>query len=169
MIQASDLSVNALCFTSYSLISLLVVCTFYSSRRTWSSNNMVLTSNMVFTSDMVHILPDYPKKSPDDSAITLLAFYLQHRQGSSDNIVDKDGPTAIVRSDMSSLEKSIGGTILRIQSLSSTRPTKKRNGNDDERDEESKPTSVIIGASVGCVLLLVIIVAQVLAGKKSNR
>ena len=170
MIQASNFGATVLYATSYFrifisvliylFIYLFLVCTLYSSRRKRSSNNMV------FTSDMVHILPGFPKKSPDDPTITLLAFYLQHPQGSSDNTVNKDVLKAIVESDMSSLEGSIGGTILRVEALSST---SKGNGNDDESEEELKPTSAIIGASVGGVLSLVIIVVVVFVFKRRNR
>ena len=120
---------------------------------------------MVFTSDMVHILPGYPKKSPDDPTITLLAFYLQLPQGSSDDTVNKDVLTAIVKSDMPSIEGSIGGTILSVQPL----PLTDNSEINDNSDEESKPTSVIIGACVGCVLLLIIVGTIVLAYKRSNR
>ncbi|XP_078364332.1 uncharacterized protein LOC144648698 isoform X1 [Oculina patagonica] len=127
-----------------------------SSRRKRSSNNMV------FTSDMVNILPGYPKQSPDNPSITLLAFYLQHSQG----IVSKSVLKAIVESDVSSLEGSIGGTILRVQSS----PTRNGNGKDDGSDEESNPMSAIIGAAVGDGLLLVIVgAAIVFVFKRRNR
>ena len=120
---------------------------------------------MVFTSDMVHILPGYPKKSPGDPTITLLAIYLQLPQGSSDDTVSKEVLKAIVESDMSSIGSSIGGTNLRVQSSS----TREGNGNVDERKEESKPMSAIIGASVGDGLLLVIVVATVFVVRRRYR
>ncbi|KAL9986068.1 hypothetical protein ACROYT_G000138 [Oculina patagonica] len=127
-----------------------------SSREKRSSNNMV------FTSDMVHILPGYPKKSPDDPAVTLLAFYLQHPE----SIVSKDVLKAIVESDASSIEGSIGGTISSVQPLFITTDA---TDTTEVNDGGSKPKSAIIGASVGGVLLLVIIIALVLSCKKSNR
>lgn len=119
---------------------------------------------MVFTSDMVHILPGYPKKSTDNPSITLLAFYLQLPQGVSDNIVNKDVLKAIVESDKPSIGGSVGGTISSVQPLiSSTEPTK-------ESEEEPKPmNAMIIGASVGCVILVVIIVALVLSFQRRKR
>ncbi|KAJ7356101.1 hypothetical protein OS493_027029, partial [Desmophyllum pertusum] len=120
-----------------------------SSRRRRSSDNMI------FSADMVHILPGYPMQSPDDSLITLLAFYLQLPQGFSDSVVTKDVLQAIVKSDMPSIEGSMGSSISSVQPFVSTADTKE----DEENDEESKPTSVIIGASVGGVLLFVFIVA----------
>ena len=123
---------------------------------------------MVFTSDMVHILPGYPKQSPDDPTITLLAFYLQLPQGSSDNIVSKEALKAIVESDKSSIGSSIGGTISSVQALSSASDEDEE---DDESDEGPVPmhTGIIIAACVGGVLLLVVIVALVLACKRRNR
>ena len=118
---------------------------------------------MVFTSDMVHILPGYPKKSPGDPTITLLAFYLQLPQGFSNSVINKYVLNAIVESGVSSIEGSMSGTILSVQPLFITTDTT------EESDEESKPTVVIIAACVGCVLLLVIIVVLVLACKKRNR
>ncbi|KAL9986060.1 hypothetical protein ACROYT_G000127 [Oculina patagonica] len=130
-----------------------------SSRRRRSSNNKV------FTSDMVHILSGYPKQSPDDPLITLLAFYLQLPQGFSEKIVDKDVLIDIVESDVSSIEGSIGGTISSVQPFPLTdTPTA-----DEGNDGQTKPTSVIIGASVGGALLLVLIGLFVLGYKKSSR
>ncbi|KAJ7356102.1 hypothetical protein OS493_027030 [Desmophyllum pertusum] len=120
-----------------------------SSRRRRSSDNMV------FSADMVHILLGYPMQSPEDPLMTLLAFYLQLPQGFSDNVITKDILQAIVKSDMSSIEGSMGSTISSVQPLASTADTKE----DEENAEESKPTNVVIGASVGGVLLFVVIVA----------
>ncbi|KAL9986059.1 hypothetical protein ACROYT_G000125 [Oculina patagonica] len=128
-----------------------------SSRQKRSSNNMV------FTSDMVHILSGYPKQSLKNPVIALLAFYLQLPQGFSNNIVNRDVLIEIVESDKSSIEESMGGTILSVQPL----PITDTSG--VKEDKKSKPTSVIIGASVGGVLLLVIIAASVFGCKKSSR
>ncbi|XP_078343191.1 uncharacterized protein LOC144628942 isoform X2 [Oculina patagonica] len=119
---------------------------------------------MVFSRDKVHILPGYPKQLAVDPLVALLAFYLQFPQGLSDNIVRKEVVKAILESDVSSIEESMNGTIISVQSLvSTTDPTEKS-------DEESKPTTaIIIGACVGGVLLLVIIIALVLACKRSLR
>ncbi|XP_078343190.1 uncharacterized protein LOC144628942 isoform X1 [Oculina patagonica] len=118
---------------------------------------------MVFSRDKVHILPGYPKQLAVDPLVALLAFYLQFPQGLSDNIVRKEVVKAILESDVSSIEESMNGTIISVQSLvSTTDPTEKS-------DEESKPTTaIIIGACVGGVLLLVIIIALVLACKRSR-
>ena len=137
---------------------LIFVCAFYSFRRKRSSDNLI------FTSDMVHILPGYPKNSSDDPRITLVAFYLLLPQGISDDIVHKDLLQAIVESDVSSIEKLIGGTILSVQPLFTNTAT-----TIVESDEELAPTIVIIGASVCIALLMVIICALVLGRKRFRR
>ena len=120
---------------------------------------------MVFTSDLVHILPGYPKQSPSNPLITLLAFYLQLPQGFSNNIVNKDALIDIVKSDMSIIEGSVGGTIISVQPL----PLKDTSEVDPRSDKETTPTSTIIGASVCGALLLFIIGALVFGCKKSIR
>ena len=121
---------------------------------------------MVFTSDMVQILPGYPKQSSDDPSITLLAFYLQLPQGSSDNIVNKDALTAIVESDMSRIGTSMGGTILSVQPLSTNRDITA-----EENDDKSKAafTIVILGAIGAAVSFLVVVVALMFAYKRRER
>lgn len=112
---------------------------------------------MVFTSDTVHILPDYPKQSPDDPQIALLAFYIQQPQGFSNAAIKKEVLKAIVESDTSRIEESVGGTILSVQPLISTTETT------NESDEEPKSkNAIIIGVSVVFVILIVILVALVL-------
>ncbi|KAL9953484.1 hypothetical protein ACROYT_G040907 [Oculina patagonica] len=134
-----------------------------SSRRRRSSDNMV------FSGDMVHILPGYPKQSPDDPLIALLAFYLQLPQGFSENVVHRDALKAIVNSNMSSIGGSIGSTILRVEPLRSITDSPDDKDEDKQGDGESKPVSAIIGSSVGGVVLFVIIVTLLLCFKRSNR
>ena len=114
---------------------------------------------------MVHILPGYPKPSPDDPQIALLAFYIQHPQGFSNAAIKKDALKAIVESDEQSIGGSVGGTILSVQPLiSSTAETR------DESDEESNPQNrIIIGVCVGGVILIVLIASLVLLFKRKKR
>ena len=134
-----------------------IFSTFYSSRRKRSSGKIE------FTSDMVHILPGYPKKSTDNPSITLLAFYLQLPQGFSDDIVDKDVLKAIVKSEETSIERSVGGTIVSVQPLIATTETT------EESDEESNPQiTIIVGASVG-VVVLVVLIALLFRFKRKKR
>ena len=113
---------------------------------------------------MVHILPGYPKPSPDDPEIALLAFYIQHPQGFSDAAIKKDTLKAIVESNEQSIGGSVGGTILRVQPLISTTETT------EESIEESNPqNAIIIGVCVGGVILIVIIASLVLLLKRTKR
>ena len=109
---------------------------------------------------MVHIIPGYPKASPDDPLIILLAFYLKF----ANDIVGKDVLQDIVKSDLPSIERSTGGTILSVQPLFITSDAVEKS------DKESQPgTAIIIGVSVGGVLLLIIIGAVVLCCKRNDR
>ena len=131
---------------------------FYSSRRKRSSGKIV------FTSEMVHILPGYPKPSPDDPEVALLAFYIQQPQGFSKAAIKKEVLKAIVESDTSRIEESVGGTILSVQPLIST--PEPRKGSEEESDPQS---GIIIGVCVGGVVLVVIIISLVLLFKRKKR
>ena len=111
-------------------------------------------------------------QSPEDDRTALLAFYLQLPEGFSENVVPKDVLVDIVNSNMSSIGRSMNGTILSVQSLIISSPdTFQGEQTDEESDEGSKPknaTSAIIGASIGGVLFFLIIVALVLIFKKNQ-
>ena len=155
-------SIKAYVIAYIYLFIYLIIFPFYSSRRKRSSNNLV------FTSDMVHILPGYPKTSPDDPFTTLIAFYLQLPQGFSNTVVNKNVLLDIIKSNVSSIEESLGaGTILIVKPLSSTEDDDKEEQDDDE-DEKSIPISALISASLGG-LFLVIVIVLLLSCKKSNR
>lgn len=125
---------------------------------------------MAFTGSMVHIMPGYPIQSPEDNRIALLAFYLQLPEGFSENVVPKDVLIDIVNSNTSSIGESMNGTILSVQSLLTTTPdTFNGEQTDDEGGEESEPknaTNAIIGASIGGVLFLLVIVALIFTFRK---
>lgn len=113
---------------------------------------------------MVHIFPGYPKESTEKPSIVFLAFYLQLPKGFSDNVVNKDVLKAIVESNKSSIEESVGGTITGVQPYISTTAT--------TEDSEEKPKSknaIFIGASVGGVIMVVILAILVLRFKKKKR
>lgn len=127
---------------------------------------------MAFSGNMVHIMPGYPMQSPEDTRIALLAFYLQLPEEFPDNVVSKDVLIDIVNSNMSSIGGSMNGTILSVKSLLTTTPaTFNGEQTDDETGEKSEPknaTSAIIGASVGGVLFLIVIVLIILTFKKGR-
>ena len=119
---------------------------------------------------MVHILPGYPKQAPDDAAITLLAFYVHLPHKVSENsIVTSEVLKDIVMDRSSNIGESVGGDIVSAGPLPST--TEQLEGGNEGKgsDEQSKPTNVIIGASVGGALLLVIVAVVLVRCKKSNR
>lgn len=127
---------------------------------------------MAFSGNMVHIMPGYPMQSPEDTRIALLAFYLQLPEEFPDNVVSKDVLIDIVNSNMSSIGGSMNGTIVSVKSLLTTTPaTFNGEQTDDETGEKSEPknaTSAIIGASVGGVLFLIVIVFIILTFKKGR-
>ena len=118
---------------------------------------------MTFSREMVHILPEYPKQSPDDPEVAMLAFYLSLPEGlSKTTVVNKDVLMDIVKSDMSSIGRSMNSTIVSVD------PVSLEDENEDD-DNESKPAVAIIGASVGGVLFIVVITALFVGYKRSNR
>ena len=122
------------------------------------------SENVRFTVDMVHILPGYPKQSAETPGVVLLAFYLSLPRGISESsIVSERVLHDIVISRKENIQESIGGEILSVNRLPSA--TERVKGNDGK----SKPTNVIIGASVGGGVLLIIIAAVLIGCKKSNR
>ena len=121
---------------------------------------------MTFSPEMVHILPGYPKQS-DDPAVAMLAFYLSLPEGLSKTaVVNKDVLMDIVKSDMSSIGESMDSTIVSVDPVSQKL---EKGSEDDENEGESKPTKVIIGASIGGVLFFAVLAALVVGYKRTNR
>ena len=119
---------------------------------------------------MVHILPGYPKQSDDPSEVVLLAFYLSLPQGISESsIVPETVLHKIVMGNKDNIQTSIGGEISSVDPLPSGTEQPKDEENDKGNDGKSKPTNVIIGASVGGGLLLIIIAAILIGCKKTDR
>ena len=114
---------------------------------------------MKFSADMVQIVPGYPMPSPDDPSITLLAFYLQLPGGVRDSLVSEDVLKNIVKSDMKSIEGSMGVSITTVQSMPTTPPRIDVDQEDETDDEGSISTSVIVGVTLGSLSLLGILIA----------
>ena len=124
---------------------------------------------MKFSADMVQIVPGYPMPSPDDPSITLLAFYLQLPGGVGDNLVSEDVLKNIVKSDMKSIEGSMGVSIKNVESM--PLPQNKEDEEDDEDeidDKRSVSTSVIVGVALGFLFLLGFIIAVTLIIKSTR-
>ena len=97
----------------------------------------------------------------------MLAFYLSLPEGlSKTTVVNKDVLMNIVRNDMSSIEESMDSTIVSVDPVSQKL---EKGSEDDENEGESKPTKVIIGASIGGVSFFVVIAALLVGYKRSNR
>ena len=109
---------------------------------------------------MVQILPGYPKRSDDSPGIILLALYLRLPRGIFESsIVPETVLSKIVMDHKENIQTSIGGEILSADPLSSDLEQLNDRKSDKENDGKLKPSKVIIGASVGGGLLLIIIAA----------
>ena len=118
---------------------------------------------MTFSPDMVHILPGYPKKSSDNPNVAMIAFYLSLPRESSQSIaVGKDVLTNIVKSNMPSIERCLGSSIVGVEPLNS--PLQEFPTNDDKIREFT--AAKIIGASLFGGLFLVIIILVRFVKKK---
>ena len=119
---------------------------------------------------MVQILPGYPKQSDDSPGVILLAFYLSLPQGISESsIVPETVLSKIVMDHKENIQTSIGGEILSADPLPSDAGELNDGEVDKENDGQSKPLNVIIGASLGGGLLLIIIAAALIGCKKAGR
>ena len=119
---------------------------------------------------MVHIHPGYPKQSNDSPGVVLLAFYLSLPQGTSESsVVSESILHDIVMGHKENIQTSIGGEISSVDPFPSGTEPQKDDESDKGNDGKSKPTNVIIWASVGCVLLLIIIAAILIGCKTTDR
>ena len=123
---------------------------------------------MTFSREMVHILPGYPKQSPNDPEDAMLAFYLSLPEGlSKTTVVNKDVLMDIVKSDKASIGGSLNSTIVSVDPVPSS--SQKLEDGNKNNENESKPAVAIIGASVGGVLFIVLIAVLFVGCKRSNR
>ena len=119
---------------------------------------------------MVQILPGYPKRSDDSPEIILLALYLRLPRGIFEsNIVPETVLSKIVMDHKENIQTSIGGEIWSADPLPSDTEQLNDRESDKENDGQSKPLNVIIGASLGGGLLLIVIAAALIGCKKTGR
>ena len=129
-----------------------------------------MSLDVKFTADMVQILPGYPKQSDDSPGVILLAFYLSLPRGiSQSSVVPQTVLSKIVMDHKENIQTSIGGEILSADPLPSDTEELNEGEVDKENDGQWKPQNVIIGASFGVVLLLIIIAAALIGRKKAVR
>ena len=111
---------------------------------------------MVFSPNMVHILPGYPKRSPEDPKVAMIAFYLNlPPEVSQDTVLSKYILTTVIKSNMPSIGRSINGSVVMAYPLSS--PPGEFQTNDNK--SEANRTGATVGGIVGGCLFLVVIVA----------
>lgn len=126
------------------------------------------SDSMEFSADMVHLVPGYPMQSPNDPNITLLAFYLKLPGDVGDNLVSEDILKNIVKSDMKSIEGSMGVSITSVQSMPSTQLQDENDEKHEKDDEKSTSTTVIVAVTLGALLLLAIIISATLCIKTTG-
>ena len=141
-------------------VSFFTCCCFRSRQRR--------SSGMVFSRNMVHLLPEYPKQSPEDPKVTMIAFYLSlPPEVSQGTVLSKDILTAVIKSNMPSIGRSINGSIVSVEPFSSPRsPMTNENRNLGKFEGN---LTVIVGGIVGGCLFFVVIAALWLAKKKKQR
>ncbi|XP_074632013.1 cubilin-like isoform X2 [Acropora palmata] len=126
-------------------------------------------SDMVFSRNMVHILPGYPKQSPDDPKVTMVAFYLSlPPEVSQGTVVPKDSLTIIVESNIANIGRSMDSFIVSVKPLSL--PAKEFQTNNYKSNElGANHTAAIVGGVVGGCLFLVVIVVLLRAYGRRKR
>ena len=101
---------------------------------------------------MVHILQGYPKQSPEDPEVTMIAFYLSFPPEISQGTVVSEGMlTTVVESNMQSIGRSMDSSIVSVKPLRSLSINKFRTN-----EPEGNHAGAIAGGVVGgCFFLIV--------------
>ena len=143
-------------------VSFWICCCFRSRQRR--------SSGMVFYPNMVHILPGYPKQSPEDSKVAMIALFLSlPPEVSQGTILSKDILATVITKNMSSIGKSLNGSIVSVYPMS---PLPRKVPTNDLNNSEAV-RMVIVGAIIGICLFVVVVVVVIAATwmvyKKSKR
>ena len=121
---------------------------------------------MVFAPNMVHILPGYPKRSPEDPKVAMIALYLSLPPDvSQGTVLSKYILTTVIKSNMPSIGRSLDDSIVIAYPLGS--PPGKFQTNDNK--SEANRTGATVGGIVGGCLFLVVIVALLMVYVKNRR
>ncbi|XP_067047997.1 tolloid-like protein 2 isoform X2 [Acropora muricata] len=124
------------------------------------------SSVMVFSPNMVHILPGYPKRSPEDPKVAMIALYLSLPPDvSQGTVLSKYILTTLIKRNMPSIGRSINGSIVKVYPLGS--PPGEFQNNDNKSD--ANRTGATVGGIVGGCLFLVVIVALLMFYVKYRR
>ncbi|XP_044181799.1 cubilin-like isoform X2 [Acropora millepora] len=124
------------------------------------------SSVMVFSPNMVHILPGYPKRSPEDPKVAMIALYLSLPPDvSQGTVLSKYILTTVIKRNMPSIGRSINGSIVKVYPLGS--PPGEFQNNDNKSD--ANRTGATVGGIVGGCLFLVVIVALLMFYVKYRR
>ena len=124
---------------------------------------------MVFSPNMVHILAGYPKQSPEDPKVAMIAFYLNlPPEVSQGTVVSKDILTTVIESNVLSIGRSVDGSIVSVNPSSSPSMEFQTNRNRNNKSEANS-TGAIVGAIIGGCLFLVVIVALLVVYVKIRR
>ncbi|XP_044181061.1 MAM and LDL-receptor class A domain-containing protein 1-like isoform X3 [Acropora millepora] len=123
------------------------------------------SSDIVFSPDLVHILAEYPKPSPEDPEVTMIAFYLSlPPEISQGTVVSKTILTTIVESNMKTIGRSMNSTIVSVEHLRQTSKTHFRTS-----EYEGNHTGAIVGGVVGGCLFLFVIGALLVVYLRKRR
>lgn len=115
-------------------------------------------SYMVFSRKMVHILPGYPKQSPEDPKVTMVAFYLSlPPEVSQGTVVPKDSLTIIVESNITSIGRSMNSFIVSVKPLSLPAKEFQTNNYKSNKLGANHTAAIVCGAFGGCLFLVVIV------------
>ena len=120
---------------------------------------------MVFSPNMVHLLPEYPKQSPEYPKVIMIPLYLSlPPEVSQGTVLSKDILITVIKGNVKSIGRSMDGLIVIVEPFSSPSVICKTN------DCNCKANlTVIVGAIVGGCLFVVVIAALWLAKKKKQR
>ena len=121
---------------------------------------------MVFSPNMVHILPGYPKRSPENPKVAMIALYLSLPSDvPQGTVLSKYILTTVIKSNMPSIGRSINGSIVKVYPLVS--PPGEFQNNDNK--SEANRTGATVGGIVGGCLFLVVVVALLMFYVKNRR
>ena len=142
------------------IVPFLTCCCFRSRQRR--------SSGMVFSPSMVHLLPGYPKQSPEDPEVTMIAFYLSLPSDVSQaSVLSKDILITVIKINMPSIGRSMDGSIVSVDPSSPLSIEFQTSHNRNNKSEANR--TVTVGGIVGGCLFVVVIAALLVVYVKNRR